>query len=394
MLIFPITYLYIIIPAAVGIAVIMVLVRYVPSKVLFGILTVFNMAMVALWIYFVIGDQSILLERLLVLAENLEGVYDYLVPLESAAGMAAVLMGVGEGFFAGLGWLLLSVSLVLGLAVLVIQRVYYQGYERLQVAVPRKKKKKGAVRQLPGQGPISALVGSKWKIVFRNFEMGQAALGLFSLLLAYGVAMYIADPPAKELVMLFNVVVVHFLASWTVGVFFVPAEFLQDRSILKQIYWIFKVTPVSGKVVVRGFYLAVTILSLLLSFMVLVAINLVLGVEAAYWGMSLVLLAMLQLPGGMLDLLVEFQQLGLGAGEAPLVFRILKGAMPFLYAGLFIVLAGFGLYYRYLGFLSFLHHLPEETAFYGGLLAFVALALMVLLASYNMALRCWDNLEI
>lgn len=94
--ILPVAYLYLIIPAAAGNLMIMLLLFVFTPKSIYPIVGLFNLTLTIIWITFVTGDQGEKLTYLMEVIENLNWFWQIVRPLQAANQVATALLGYGS----------------------------------------------------------------------------------------------------------------------------------------------------------------------------------------------------------------------------------------------------------------------------------------------------------
>ncbi|HSW58204.1 MAG TPA: hypothetical protein VLH15_07370, partial [Dehalococcoidales bacterium] len=184
-LLFPITYLYLAVPAALGIILIMLLIRLFSPRQLFRIASALTIAVVMVWVNLIIVYQDFAERAINWLAGT--PLYDILLPLRAVSDVVVGLAGPGINHLFSVPVLLASVPITIGLMVIIIRRVYYLNYEKLQLAerFPTKAKTAKSFDLFFGSSQTGVLVSHHLKMAFRNKEMAPGAFFMMILPVIY-----------------------------------------------------------------------------------------------------------------------------------------------------------------------------------------------------------------
>lgn len=262
LLLLPLTYLYLLIPAALGVTLIMLLMRIFSPRRLFQLVAAGSGVLGILWFIFIFSDQQTVLSRLTTWLEGSGAVFTAAPPLTAVTNLMIILMGHGGAVAGPLLTLLASVVMVMTLAMLLMHRVYYYNYERLQVAEllpPKSRPDKNSTYRTASYSPLSVpgfLILNHWKMAVRNREMAQGAFGIITMLIAYIFIMGRLVDDGSPLIMLINVAVVSFFTNLAVQLFFIPYAMITDHLVLNRQYWILKTAPLAKSIATRSLFLA------------------------------------------------------------------------------------------------------------------------------------------
>ena len=395
-----VTYMYVVIPAALGVTLLMLLTRALSPKRLFQVMAVLGTGVELLWLAFIVGgsDQEALLSRLIVGVEGASPLIDVLLPLRALGDLWPAVLGLGGSVGRPLIVLVSCAAAAFGLAMAVMSRYYYQNYERLQTAevIGPKRVVNSAKRRADTSSKRSThhlIAATQWKMALRNREMAQGGLGVFMMLLAYVVFMGDRVSGGGPLVMISNIAVIGFFATIGVQVLFLPFAMMQDRSVLVQQYWPFRSAPISEHDAAWAFFLA-NLPALLISWVVLVVANYFTGVSGPLMLLSLVLMFFVIASLAAVNQISSLLSVGTHGERIPLLTRLLRDLVPLLYIPLALLPMLLGSYYRSLGFLSFLHALPPGHVLAGAALLSALIMALIWWAAMSQTKKLWANLEI
>jgi hypothetical protein len=401
-LLVPITYVYLLVPAALGLALIMSLMRVLPPRRLFHLAAAFNAVLAVAWVAFILGDQTAVLSRLLGAVERLGPAFSAVLPLQGAADLLAGLLGYRPGGLGGpLSALLISAALVFAACMLVVGWAYYPCYERLQAGEWRPASK-GAVRQAKAAGTgrggrvsgLWLLLLSQWKMAWRNHEVAQGALGIGAVLAGYVVTMGQLAAGAGALLALVHIAVISFFGNLAVQIMFMPFAVVKDRSVLCRQYWPLKAAPVPGRQVVWSLFLAQCLPALPLGLLVLFVANLATGASLAVLILSLGLMLFVASSAAAVFQLTSLLEISALGKEVPLLARVGRELAPVCYSALVLLPAAVGYCYQDLGALSFMHAWPRDAVVSLSVLLTLLLAVFALVQSLRSMNGIWQAIEI
>lgn len=388
-LLVPVSFLYLSIPSVIGITIFMFLIRFFSPRRLFQISGLFSISMIGLWVGITRGGESVLnwimsLDNFVDVARNI------LLPLRSIVNIAAYLIGVGEFFLFPFAVLLLSSAALFTCCMLIIRKLYYQGYEMLRIA-EKPTAKINPSSGIRGRSVLEILLFGQWKNVLRNYEMGQAALGFAALFVAYIIigGRYIPESP---LLMLINIGIISFVVNLVVTMLFMPPAMLNDRSVISSQYWLFKIAPVSDKTITLSLILGQGLPVLILGLILFIVSNIVMGIQVDQWtGLMGAAVFISTTTLFQMSTILDYSSF---AEELPLATKILRESAYILYPFLVLLPLAAGFYYTHVGFLGFLHSLPERTMLVSGAMITLLLAALVSFWSFKYTLRLWSKIEI
>lgn len=399
-LVAPIAYLYVLVPAALGVAAIMLLLRVFSPQRLFQVAAIGSAIMGGTWLVFVFGDQTAILIRLLGAAEWVGPAWRAVLPLHAAAGLLTALLGYGTGALGHLAALVGSAALVFLVGMLVVGWAYYRNYERLQVgqwrpaaAIAARQATAGARRGRP-PGSLWLLVLGQWKMAWRNREVAQGALGIGFGLVGYVIIVSQLGSGAEPLLALAHVAVISFMCNLVVQIMFVPFAMISDPSVVCKQYWPLKTAPVPGRLVVYSLMLAQCLPALFLALLALIAANVAQGAAPTDVALSLgLMLFVLPSSAGIFQLTSLLGSSAVGR-QAPLLARMVRDLAPVLYGALVLLPAAVGYGYQRVAALSFMHAWPRELVLPLSVLLTVLLAVVALTQSLRLMNLTWQALEI
>jgi hypothetical protein len=388
-LLLPLLYIYSIVPAALAVAVMMLLVRHVPTKVLFGLATAMNLLMTIGWMAFMMRDQAAVMEVLLQLIDQYSGIItQLLITVNAAVAISEALFGTPTPVIPPLATLMCVSAAVLAVSAIIVSRVYYRGYERISYLESSQLVKH---RKLKGKTPVAAMVACTWKRISRNKEMAQAAIFTLSLLIAYGFIMHRLNFDASVTIVLINSAVVSFFANLTVQVLVMPSDYLADRTVYHQQFWMLKASPLQAKTVVAGMLAATLPAEILLALVVATTINLAAGMGLPLTLVGMVVIIIMHSGSALLGLYTVLLELMPDASNQGAVIKILRNILQILYYLIAMVLAGFIVYYRKVPFMA---TLSETTAGMIGAVSFVALSSACIIFAHKASVAIWNKLEL
>ena len=382
-------YIYSIVPAASAVAIMMLLVRHVPTKILFGLATAMNLLMAIGWMAFMMRDQAAVLEVLLQLIDQYSGIITQLfITVNAAVEVSGALFGMGTSLLRPLATLMSVSAAILAVSAIIVSQVFYRGYERVSYLESSQLIKR---RKLKGNTPVAAMVACTWKRISRNKEMAQAAIFTFGLLIAYGFIMHRLNFAASVTIVLINSAVVSFFANLTVQVLIMPSDYLADRNVYHQQFWMLKASPLQAKTVVTGMLAATLPAEILLALVVATTINLAAGMGLPLTLVGMVVIIIMHSGSALLGLYTVMLELLPDASNQGAVIKILRNILQVLYYLVAMVLAGFIVYYRKVPIMA---PLSETTAGIIGAVLFVGLSTACIVFAHKASVAIWDKLEL
>lgn len=384
----PITYSYLSIPAALGLVLIITLLRFISPKKLFKIAGVLHLSVTGVWLYFVFGSQE---EILTFFLEHLAG-RDWLIHILRPLSAGAELLIGFLGFEANLGRSILElglfVVLIFALAVFIIQKIYYPAYDRILSSTHGKKQIKA-----PGREKVLSLVSAHWRIAFRNYEMAQGALGMLAIFVVYIVIIRSISLEHTAILFLLNLAVSGFVCSWVSYLLFVPPAILTDNQAPKKQFWLLKVSPYPSREVVRSFWTIYFIPQIPSGLLLLAVAHWITGLSWSLFPPALIIFLLMQGAMNSIEVLAVFLEF-VQTSETPVLHKFLREFSPLLISLLFLFFLGLGELYQSVPFLRFLHSLQKGYVSALG----IAIALMILLIcgikGITIAEKCWERFQL
>lgn len=393
----PVLYPLLIISACFAVVLVMLLVKVLSAKRIMQATAALGFLGIPLMVGFLVGFMGHL-PQLLEWVMAAELVWDVIFPLNDGATVLSRLVQ-GEVVLWPLLRLFLASGVILAGSMLAAGRLYYQGYERSQmVEITGKRRVERRATEPISLGRRSNLILTEWKKAVRNYEMAQAAirpLAILLLLLSLLAAGGAAPPePSGSLVLLGLIGVIGFLVTGMVAVFFTPAAVQQDRKLLKEQFCVLKSAPFGGGDFILCNWLAPFIPQILLSGIILLLLHIFIGSSILIILLSLVVLALLVGSVGALKLGLDIAGIA-GRGETTnLLDRALPHVLPKLYYILALGILALGLAYTEIGFLGFLHHLPQGLMTSISSAAFLGLVGFTSYYSFRLGAKYWEEMEI
>ncbi len=386
----PVAYLYLIIPAALGILLIMILLKFFSPKGIFRIAGLFNIVMTVAWIAFITGDQG----RILAFIVEKLGEWDFLFyllrPLDAASEITMGLMGFEISLWRPFGELSLFAIGGLGIAVYIIRKLYYPIYDRLKSVTVQEKKYSPGVKKTGFQPGV---VLTEWKMAIRNYEMAQGALGMGTMLLAYFFVLFSIKPEGGVLPFLLNLGIVGFCTGTIVSIFLTPAAILEDQEVRKRQYWLLKVSPIKGKTAVNLYWQSFFLPQLILGIPFLALGHWMGGNGLRLFFPAVLVFLVMQTTNSFLAYLVEYAGFAWGNNVSPII-RFLRDFAPILFYPVFLFFLGLGYFYDRLAFLVFLHSMSQQTVLVlsGSLL--LILIILILVPGRKKTAEFWERMEL
>jgi len=388
--ILPVAYLFLIIPAAIGVLLIMLLLFVFTPRIIFRIAGFFQLALTVIWIVFVTGDQEAMLTALLERIGQVDWLWNLLRPLQVGGEVVSTLLGYEGALLRPFLELFLFAAGIMALAIFIIRRLYYPVYDRLQSLAPVKKKARPGKKKAPQvEGPVL----TQWKMALRNQEMAGASLGMGSFLLVYYLIMYSMDIEGTILPFFLNVGVVSFVLQLIAFILLMPASLIKDAQVLRKQFWLLKVAPVSGREALLNSWQAHFWPQAVLGIPALALAHFLTGLNWSLLLPAILLYLLLQGAVTLLNIAAWYAEYAWGSSVSPLV-QVIREWAPMLFYPLFLIFLGLGYFYQRLGFLSFLHAWEQGSVFLlGGTLALLLLGGCLLLA-WKKGIHYWEEMEI
>ncbi|MFW0859258.1 MAG: putative ABC transporter permease subunit [Dehalococcoidia bacterium] len=386
------------ISASLAILLVMILIKVLSTKRIMQAGAVFGFLSTASWVgFFIIGPERIL-PRLPNWIDAAEPALAILFPLSDAAN-ALTYLTQGDIAFGLLLRLFFASGVILTSSMLAAKRLYYSGYDRTQtVEAATRKQVERPAREPFSPGRRSNLILVEWKKAARNYEMAQGAIGLLVMLIVYlfiaVVERFTIPEPWHSLIPLAHIAVIGFLASGAVAIFFIPAAIMQDKKALKEQHWLLKAAPFGGREFILCYWLAPFIPQILLGGVILLVLNILTGSSILTILLSLVVFTLL---GGAVTVLILALDMAGYAGQretASVTGGIVRNILPWAYYIVALGILASGLVYAEIGFLGFLHHLPEGLVTTVSGAIFLALTGFTFYYSFRLGARGWERMEI
>jgi hypothetical protein len=392
----PVAYPLLTISASFAILLVMILIKLLSTKRIMQVGAVFGFLSTGLWVgFFFMGPERIL-PQLLSWIEVAEPALAILFPLNDAAS-ALTYLTQGDIAFGPLLRLVFTSGVILAGSMLAANRLYYSGYDRAQTTEVSNRKRV----ERPAKEPLSLsgrsnLILTEWKKAMRNYEMAQGAIGLLVMLVVYlfTAGRFVLPEPWGNLIPLAHIAAIGFLASGAVGIFFIPAAIRQDMKALKEQYSVLKATPVGGREFIWCYWLAPFLPQLLLGGVILLILNIFLGSGILTILLSLVVFTLLVGAVTMLSQTLDLAVYTGKAGVASVTGHIVRQVLPWVYYIVALVILALGQVYTELGFLGFLHHLPQGMMTATSGVIFLALTAFTFYHSFRLGARYWEEMEI
>jgi len=399
MLLLPLLYLFRLLSAALAIAMLMLLLRLVPVRRLYQALAVGNFLFGALSFLFLRGGQQALWHGGTALSAGWGQMLWIFPPLASLRDLLLALMGGGGSLWFSFVILIASSLAVMALVLLVAERLYFLSYDRLQSAETRPPQKASPRKNTAGTAsyaPVSLfwfLVVEQWKMAVRNREMLPSAVFFIALLPVYiAITGYFAGGSPPWLIPA-NAVVVSLCAILAVLLLFLPSAMATDRLAVNRLYWPQKVAPIRDAVLVGVLYMAHCLPALALTLIFFFPVSYFTGLAANLLLPSAGLTVLLVISGVALYQFTMLQEIATAGEELPLLSRVAREA-AILYGPIYVLPSAIALYYREIGFLSFLHGWPHSAVLALGIAFSAALALSALVWSLRRMAAAWQAMEI
>ena len=318
----PVFFLVCALPAALSIALLVVLVRWFSPKRIMQAGGLLGILSNGFFVFLILTEEEVV-TRIFAL---LEAAPLWLLQL-SPPGMAAELFtAVALGDFAGMiapaGKLIAIGIIITAGSLFLVQRFYHRGFARLQEIAPQKKRAKPVFsapvnRAIPRLGRWGDLVIVQWQQGLRNHEAALIALGMLAALIGYVITMALIELPVgpqwRDLLIFGHIGVIAFLSGLPVSILLIPplTRLADNPRILKERYWLCKVASLDGRTLFRSEWLANFLPSVLLGIVALSALNIAIG--SGIWASlgSLLLLCVLMAGWQAIDIGLTFLALNL-----------------------------------------------------------------------------------
>lgn len=388
--ILPVAYLYLMIPAAVGVFIIMLLLCLFNPKTIFRTAGLFNLLLTIVWISFIAGDQEGKLSILIQWVENRDWFWPILRPLHATSQVATALLGYHSTLGRPFLELFIMAALTMALAVLIIRRLYYPVYDRLQIFSKEKKK----LRQRTSKtervwGPVFI----QWRMALRNNEMMGAVFSMGSLLLVYYIIMFSIRPEGGIFLFLLNLGVVGICLSLLVFVLFMPASIVNDLDILRRQFWLLKTAPISSQEAVLNSWLAHFWPQIILAVPTLGLGHFLAGLPWNVFGFALIIFLVLQGVVTLLNIMSWYAEYAWGKSVSPLL-HLVREVGPFVYYPVFLFFLGLGFFYHRFSFLAVLHSWDKSRVLLFSGMMVLGMLVSGAFFSWKKAVQFWEQMEI
>ncbi len=405
--ILPVVYLFLIIPASLGISLSMFLLRFLSAKRIMQAAAVINTLSTVVWFAFIWGGEEVL-PQIFGWLEKAGPFLAFIFPLaEAVNALTAFLQGDVGAALGPLARLFLSSGVIFAVAMLVARQVYYAGYDRSQTvegnmgrrSKNRRKKTFSAQKQSKiWHGRKANLVLTEWKKALRNYEMGQGAIGMLAMLVGYLVVITRMELSETWTVLLavLHIGVLGFLVSGMVAMFFVPAAFMkkQDKKILKEQHVLAKTMPFRRGEFLQGYWLALFIPQVIIGGVALALVNIFTGSSVAVIVVSVLALSVLFGTMNIFDIALDMLGYSQQEESVTLLLRIGRSILPFVYYIVALGVLALGQVYSHLGFMRFIHHWSPSTGMAVSGALFLILSGVIFYYSLRMGTKYWEEMEI
>ncbi len=404
----PIVYLFLIIPASLGISLAMFLLRFLSAKRIMQAAGVLNLLGTGAWFAFIFRGEEIL-PQLFAWLEKVEPFLAFVFPLaEAVNALTAFLEGDVGAALGPLARLFLSSGVIFIAALLVARQVYYAGYDRSQTVegsmrkrskIRRKKTSGGQEQSKIWRGRRANLVLTEWKKALRNYEMGQGAIGLVVMLGVYlfmGGRMELPPGPWAALAAVAHIGIIGFLVGGVVGMLFTPAAFMQkqDKKILREQHMLAKTMPFRRGEFLQGYWLALFIPQVIIGGVAVALVNFLTGGGVAVIVFSVLALAVLTGTMNVFDIALDMLGYSWQEESVTLLLRIGRNILPFAYFILLMGVLALGQVYSHLGFMRFIHHWSPLTGTVVSGALFLILSGVIFYHSFRLGAKYWEEMEI
>lgn len=388
----PVSYIYLSIPAALSLFLIIFLLRFFPPKKLFQIAGALNLLVTGLWLFFVFSSQEEILTLFLNFIAQQEWLIKLLRPLSKTAEILTGLLGDTINLGRPLFELGIMAVLIFFLAIFVMQKIYYPAFDRILTSAHTQKKVKNhqKITDIPN------LVSAHWKIAFRNYEMAQGALGMITIFIIYFVIMInisLEDSSLHSLFLLLNLAICGIITHLVSYILFVPPAFLTDKQAPKKQFWLLKASPLSPKEIIRSFWKIYFIPQIPLGIILLPLAHIATNLSWALFPWALVIFFLMQAAitaVSVLTVFLEFVQ----TSNTPFIQKFLREFSPMLISVLFLLFLGLGQYYQNLSFLFWLHPLNNVVVNTIGIAAAIIMISASGIKSLKKAEEFWERFQL
>lgn len=409
--ILPVAYLLLTIAASLAVTMVMLLVKVISSKRIMQAGAFFGFLSSIVWVGFFIfffGEPQEILLQLLEWIRAAGPVWAILLPLTfPLTDAATTLTRLVEGeLVTALGPLLrlfLTSGVVLAASMQAAKRLYYSGYDKTQTVEASTKKPIAR----PAREPLSLgrkwnLILTEWKKAGRNYEMASGSIVLLMMLIVYlfmaGLGWLPIPEPWHRLVSFVHIGVIGFLTSAVVAIFFIPTAALKEggnlKNLIREQYGLLKAAPFGGREFTWCLWLAPFVPQLLFGGIVLLALNISIGSSILTTLLSLVVLSLLVGSVGALSLALEMEDYTVRSESFSLARRFLRSILPFVYYIVALGILALGQVYAELGFLRFLHYLPQGLVTTISGAVFLTLTSFAFYYSFRLGAKSWEEMEI
>lgn len=397
--ILPVLCLFLAFPASLGVIVLLLLSKLLPAKRMVQLAGGVNFFLgFILLVVFIFGIGAVL-PPLLARLETAGPTLSFILPLNvAAAALEHLLHAEASSIFALGGLVLCSIAFFAG-TVFLTPKLYHWRYSRKQVKKPSIRN----IRPKIFSGTKSNLIFTDWQ---ESFSDGNMAVGVGAfVVIAAIIYLFIAGrflpqyPAWHGLILVGHTGVVGFLAYMIVGTLRVPASVKnQDtsQSAIEEackeqelrLYKMYEAASLSNVETVWWKWVAFALPAAILGGVGLLLANIVIGGDAMT--ILLALAALLFLLGSFLALDQWMELVIYSKGKGALVNYIL----PYAYYVFGLGILALGQSYQHIGFLRFMHHLPQETVNIVSGAVFICLTVFVFFYSLRMSARTWKEIKI
>ncbi len=390
-LLLPLTIMLLMAPAALAIILLILLARrFSPSRFL-QVTSFLQFVAMGLAISYMVSQRHDLLSA----AQHLQTVIS---PFGAIGDMWAGLMGLGTSVSPGIAAVLLAAVISMAAVALSMKRIYYQSYERMQIAEQRRPAKGKEYRfSAPSRtGRLGFLISHQWRLAIRNREMLQGTFGFIMIPILYVIVAAVYVPERFPSMMLINSAVAAIFVPLAVfAPFHPPSMKMSDYSApLQRHYGPLKSAPVEERLVSLSMTLSTAIPSILVGIPVLLAANHFTGVSPDQMAMSLVILVLVLGSTATVFQLSMITDAGSVGQAVPLLTRIVREVVPYAYPAVALIPLAIGIHYLDLPFLSFMHGLPSGWVLTAAIALTVILTAAVARISIGRMSSAWARLEI
>ncbi len=400
LLILPVLYLFLTFPASLGVMVSLLLSKLLPAKLIVQLAGGVNFFLGFMWLAVFIFGIGVVLPPLLTQLETAEPMLSLIFPLNVAVAVAVatfehLLRGDMLLALHSLGGLVLSGIAFLAFTAFLTQKLYYADHGKEQVR--KSFVRKGWLKIFSGKK--GSLILTDWK---ENFFDRDLMAG-WSLFIVIGAPVYSfaagrflpQDPAWHNLVLLAHTGVSGFLAYIALAglksVVLLENQDTQNINIevLKERDCrLYKAASLRSDETVWCKWIAFSFPAAVSSGLALFLVNIAIGSDAVTTLLSLAVLVLLLGSFLALDQWMELVIYSKGKGT------LVQYASPYIYYIFGLGILVLGQVYQRLGFLGFMHHLPQETVTILSGAAFVFLTVFVFFYSLRLAARSWEEIKI